>query len=209
MSTIGTGTSTTLVIVDVQVGVMAACWEAARIVQNLAIAIDRARAASIPVIWVQHASDELPKDSAAWQLVPELAPSGADHRIDKRFSSSFEATTLNDILTGLETAHIVLAGAQSNWCIRATAYAALDRGYDVTLLHDAHTTESINLGNGSRVEASDIVADLNVTMQWLSYPDRTNSVIAACDVDFASAANSRQSGSVAAAVRGAAGSTQQ
>lgn len=81
--------------------------------------------------------------------------------------------------------HVVLAGAATNWCIRATAYAALDRGYDLTLLKDAHTTASIDLDDGSKVEASGIVTDLNVTMTWLSYPDRKNGTAATEEVDFA------------------------
>ena len=120
-----------------------------------------------------------------WQLVPELVPLVGEKRVYKRFPSSFEETGLEDGLADFGTTHIVLAGAQSNWCIRATAYAAIDRGYDLTLLKDAHTTESIDLANGSTVEASSIVADLNVTMKWLSYPGRKNSTAGAEEVVFA------------------------
>ena len=48
---------------------------------------------------------------------------------------------------------LVLAGASTNWCIRATAYAALERGYDLTLVQDAHSTKSMDLGDGRRVAA--------------------------------------------------------
>lgn len=154
-------------------------------ITNVARAVVRAREARVPVVWVQHDSDELPKDSSSWQLVPQLVPAVGEHRVHKRFASSFEDTNLEDCLACLGTTHVVLAGAQTNWCIRATAYAALDRGYDLTLLQDAHTTESIELGEGSRVEASSIVTDLNVTMTWLSYPGRRNGTADAEDVIFA------------------------
>ena len=116
--------------------------------------------------------------------MPELIPEAGEKRVYKRFPSSFEETNLEVGLGEQGTTRIVLAGAQTNWCIRATAYAALDRGYDLTLLKDAHTTESIDLGNGSTVEASSIIADLNVAMKWLSYPGRTNSTANAEEIDF-------------------------
>jgi nicotinamidase-related amidase len=186
MSTVRTGTQDTLVVVDVQVGVMAQSWQASRVIQNVARAVERAREGGVPVIWVQHDSDELPRDSAVWQLVPELVPAAGEARVFKRFPSSFEDTDLEARLADVRATHIVLAGAQTNWCIRATAYAALDRGYDLTLLKDAHTTESIDLGDGSRVEASGIVNDLNVTMEWLRYPGRKNATAEAGQIRFGS-----------------------
>ena len=69
--------------------------------------------------------DELPRDSATWQLVPHLVPAEGDARIYKKFESSFEDTKLEDELAKVGATHIVLAGAMTNWCIRATAYGAL------------------------------------------------------------------------------------
>jgi nicotinamidase-related amidase len=186
MSRVRPGDQATLIIVDVQVGVMAEAWEAPRVIKNVARATERAREAGIPVIWVQHQAEDLPIDSSAWQLVPELVPASGEQRIYKRFPSSFEATDLEDSLARIGATHIVLAGAQTNWCIRATAYAALDRGYDLTLLKDAHTTASIDLGNGTKVEASSIVTDLNVTMKWISYPGRKNGTADTEEMVFAS-----------------------
>jgi nicotinamidase-related amidase len=145
----------------------------------------RARASGVPVFWVQHESADLPRDSAAWQFVPELEPAAGEVRIHKRFESSFEATDLEQRLGERGVTHLVLAGAQTNWCIRATAYAALDRGYDLTLLQDAHTTGGHDLGNGNRVEAADIITDLNLTMRWLRYPGRSNRCAATDELGFA------------------------
>jgi nicotinamidase-related amidase len=166
---------------------MAESWEASRVIGNVARAVDRARQAGVPVIWVQHESDDLPRDSASWQLVPELVPAAGEKRVYKRFPSSFEETDLEQSLAQGGTTHIFLAGAQTNWCIRATAYAALDRGYDLTLLKDAHTTAGIELGNGSRVEAPSMVADLNVAMKWLSYPGRKNATTSTEEAVFRAA----------------------
>lgn len=187
MATIRSGQRSVLLVVDVQVGVMDETWDAARVIGKVASAVERARAQRVPVIWVQHASEQLSHDSPAWQWVPELVPAPGEPRVHKAHNSSFEQTTLDDELARLQATHLVLAGAASNWCIRATAYGALDRGYDLTLVEDAHTTGTLALDDGTRIEAETVVRDLNVTMQWLSYPGRRNCVAKAEALDFAEA----------------------
>jgi nicotinamidase-related amidase len=185
MATIRDGNKTALLVVDVQVGVMRSAWDSARVISNVVRAVEKARASQIPVIWVQHNDDEMQHGSADWQLVPELVPAADEVRIDKHYNSSFEETGLEDALRSMGVSKIVLAGAATNWCIRATAYGALDRGYDLTLIKDAHTTESIDLGNGHTIEAAGIIMDLNVAMKWLSYPGRTNQTVSAEELAFA------------------------
>jgi nicotinamidase-related amidase len=188
MATIRPGQRSVLLVVDVQVGVMDEAWDAPRVIDRVAHAVGRARAQGAPVIWVQHADEQLVHGSPAWQWVPELVPAAGDLRVHKAHNSSFEQTSLDDELARLQATHLVLAGAASNWCIRATAYGALDRGYDLTLVEDAHTTGTLVLDDGSRVEAETVVRDLNVTMRWLSYPGRRNRVAKAEALDFADAA---------------------
>jgi len=105
--------------------------------------------------------------------------------LHKHFNSSFEQTSLEAELAKLGVTHIALAGAATNWCIRATAYGALDRGYDLTLIKDAHTTGSLELDNGTKIEAGNVIDELNIAMTWLSYPGRTNGTATAETVDFA------------------------
>jgi nicotinamidase-related amidase len=134
MATIGDAGRAALVVVDMQVGVMSGTFERTKVISNAVRAVERARTQGVPVIWVQHESDELPRDSEPWQLVSELVPAPGETRIRKKFNSSFEQTDLGATLARSGVSHIVLAGAQTNWCIRATAYGALERGYDLTLL---------------------------------------------------------------------------
>ena len=189
MATVREGNKGVLVIVDVQVGVVSEAWDAPRVITNVARTVERARDHGVPVSWVQHASDDLPHGSPQWQWVPELVPnllpSANEPLIHKQFNSSFEQTKLEDELARLGATHITLAGAMTNWCIRATAYAALERGYDLTLVKDAHTTANTDLGNGKVIEASGIVADLNIAMKWLAYPGRVNGTATTEAVDFA------------------------
>lgn len=184
MATVRDGNQGVLMVVDVQRGVMAEAWEAPRIIGNVARAVERARAENVPVIWVQHSDDELVHGSEEWQWVPELVPAEGEPLIHKNYNSSFEATPLEDELAKVGATHIALAGAATNWCIRATAYGALDRGYDLTLIKDAHSTGSMEFQDGVTIEAATVIRDLNVAMNWLSYPGRTNRTATAEEVEF-------------------------
>jgi nicotinamidase-related amidase len=185
MATVREGRQGVLLVVDVQVGVMSDAWDAPRVIKNVSRVVERARGRGVPVIWVQHSDDELVHGSPSWQWVPELAPAPGEPVIHKRFNSSFEETALEEELAKLGASHITLAGAATNWCIRATAYGALDRGYDLTLVKDAHTTGSMEFEDGVRIEAANVVRELNVAMSWVSYPGRANGIAAAEDADFA------------------------
>ncbi len=185
MATVREGNRGVLLIVDVQVGVVAEAWDAPRVIKNVTRTVERARERGVPVIWIQHASDELPPGSPQWQWVPELKPAATEALVSKQFESSFEQTTLDEELANTGATHITLAGAMTNWCIRATAYGALDRGYDLTLVEDAHTTSDMDIGNGATIEAAKVVAELNIAMTWLRYPGRVNRTATAEAVDFA------------------------
>jgi nicotinamidase-related amidase len=185
MAIVRDGNKGVLVIVDAQVGVMSDLWQAPRVIRNVSCAVARARAQGVPVIWVQHSDEELAYGSPEWQWVPELAPAPGEPVIHKHFNSAFEQTTFEAELAKLAATHISLAGAATNWCIRATAYGALDRGYDVTLIEDAHTTGTIELENGVTIEAAQVIEELNVVMRWVSYPGRINRTAMAEQADFA------------------------
>lgn len=185
MATVRDGHRPVLMVVDVQVGVMAEAWQAPRVIANVAHAVARARGQGVPVVWVQHQNHELPVGTPAWQWVPELVPAAGECLIAKQYNSAFEDTPLEAELAKRGTTHIVLAGAATGWCIRATAYAALDRGYDLTLVSDAHSTDTLVLGDGQRVEAESVIRDLNTSITWLRYPGRRNAAVAAAQLDFA------------------------
>jgi len=191
MANIREGNNSVLLVVDVQVAVVNGAWERSRIIENISTAVEKARSQGVPVIWVQHSDDELVYGSPEWQIVPELTPLDGEQKIYKHYNSAFEETDLDETLAQLDVAHIVLAGAATNWCIRATAYGILERGYDLTLVEDAHTTESIEFEDGTKIEAEDIIRELNIGLRWVSYPERTNRTVAASGIDFGSIGNNR------------------
>jgi nicotinamidase-related amidase len=184
MASIRGGGKSALIVVDTQVGVLNRAWDTHRVVGNVARAVERARAQGIPVIWVQHADQQLLHGSADWQLVPDLVPRAGEAIVEKQFESSFENTSLEPTLAELGVSHVVLAGAMTNWCIRATAYGALDRGYDLTLVKDAHTTATVEFDNGLKIEAEKIVQELNVVLRWITYPGRSSGTATAEEVGF-------------------------
>jgi nicotinamidase-related amidase len=184
MATIREGSRAVLLVVDVQAGVMKDAWDASRVTANVARAVQRARAQGVPLLWVQHEDSDMPYDSPQWQWVPELVPAAGETRLYKKYNSCFERTPLEQELARLGATQIVLAGAATNWCIRATAYAALERGYDLTLVEDAHTTKSMDRGNGTSIAAEGMIDDLNVAMTWLEYPGRVNRTAKAGELDF-------------------------
>ena len=183
MATVREGEQRVLVVVDLQVGVVADAWEAERVVGNAAT-LERARAAGVPVVWVQHDDADLVHGTAEWELVPELVPAADEPVVAKHHESSFEETPLEQLLADRGATHVVLAGAATNWCIRATAYGALDRGYDLTLVKDAHTTSGLEFQDGRTIPATHFVDDLNVAMHYLSYPGRTNRAVPTDELQF-------------------------
>jgi nicotinamidase-related amidase len=186
MAIIRAGHRRVLLVVDAQAGIVGGCWEADRVVGNIARAVGRARAQGARVLWVQHSDDELAIGSAPWQLAWGLVPATGEPVIHKVFNSPFEETALEHELARFGATHIVLAGAMTNWCIRATAHAALEHGYDLTLLKDAHTTGTISFEDGSRLEAKAVIDELNLAMTWMSYPGRSTTTAKAGEVEFGS-----------------------
>lgn len=178
------GNGTALLIVDVQNAALEKAFRREKIVENLNAVQAKARAMNVPIIFVQHADDELVEGSEGWKFVKELDVENGDRIIPKRYNSAFEETCLETVLHELRISKIVLGGAATNWCIRATAYGALDRGYDVTLIRDGHTTESIELGNGKEILAADIIMEFNIAMSWLKYPGRINEALLAKEIEF-------------------------
>lgn len=176
-----------LLIVDVQVDVMSRAWQAPRVIDNISRLVARARNQGVPLIWVQHSAEDLPYGSAQWQWVPDLAPARAEPQIHKVFELSFEQTALEEELSKHGATHIVLAGTSTNLCIRATEYGVLERGYDLTLVEDAHTTTTMPLENGACVDAESVVREFNISMTWVRYPGRSNGTATADRIDFAGA----------------------
>jgi nicotinamidase-related amidase len=172
MAKIRSGKKAALLVIDVQNGVVQNAYNRNAVVSNISKVIRKARDGIIPIIFVQHTNaDELPENSAQWQIVNELEIGKEDYRITKRYNSAFEDTGLEKILENLSITEVIITGAATNWCIRATTFSALTKGYDLTLISDAHTTENINLSKERTLYAEDIISEFNIGIKYIEYPE--------------------------------------
>jgi nicotinamidase-related amidase len=182
MTTLANRPNTALLVVDVQTGVVARAHERDAVVANVATLVAKARSERVPVVWVQHNSKELVRGSDAWRIVPELAPGAAETLIEKRYGDSFEDTTLEATLSDLGVGRLVVAGAQTDACIRSTIHGAFARGYDVTLVNDAHTTD--DHAKWGAPPPGQVIAHTNLYWSYQAAPGRTADTVATKDVAF-------------------------
>jgi len=183
MTTITGRNSSALLVIDVQNGVAEGAYNLESVLENINVAVSKARAAGVPVIWVQHSDEELIIDSEAWQIVPELSPLDSEPRVRKIYKSSFEGTNLEEILSSLNVGHVFVSGMQTNNCVRHTSHAAQEKGYDVTILADAHSTTGYTW-NGHTVVAEVIVDEFNDNFGFMDLPGRTNRAIKTSELAF-------------------------
>lgn len=178
-----------LVVIDVQNGVVAKAYDRDGVVERISTLIAKAKAEQVPVIWVQHEDGELVRDSDAWQIVEEIRPGADDIVVAKKYNDSFADTSLRETLDRLGVRHLVITGAASDWCVRATTLRALIDGFDMTLVEDAHTTgdTEFDLTDGEVVpiSAKQIVAHTNMFCCYVDYPGVTSTVVPAAKIDFA------------------------
>jgi nicotinamidase-related amidase len=183
MTTFSDRPNTAVLIIDVQVGVVAKAHARDAVVANLARLVETARAAGAPVVWVQHHDEtNLAKGAEPWRIVPELSPETDEPVVEKTFPDSFEETQLEAILADLGVGRLVVAGAQTDACIRSTLHGALTRGYDVTLVADAHTTEDLSAYGAPPPDQ--VIAHTNLYWKYQRAPGRTAGTVTTADVDF-------------------------
>lgn len=175
--------SSALVVIDVQVGVVETAYKRAEVIASINSALDKARNAGIPVIWVQHSDNYMTKDSADWKIVPELVPLANEEKVFKKYRSSFVETNLEEILRKFGINHLYICGAETNNCVRHTSHAALDRGFDVTLIEDAHTTNTFQWDNGM-IEASSVIDEQNANFSGYSLPNCKAEIQATSELNF-------------------------
>ena len=182
MTTLENRPNTALIVIDVQNGVVGGAHERDAVVANVGNLVEKAREEQVPVVWVQHSSDGLAKGSDEWRIVPELSPDEAEPLVEKTYPDSFEDTTLETVLSGLGVGRLVVVGAQTDECIRSTLHGAFVRGYDATLVSDAHTTE--DLSEWGAPPPDKVIAHTNLYWTNHAAPGRKAGTVETKDVDF-------------------------
>jgi nicotinamidase-related amidase len=182
MTTLDNRPNSALLVVDVQNGVVADAHNRDAVVANVSRLVDQARAQQVPVVWVQD-SLEGSTGSDQWQIVPELSRAEAEPLVHKDYGDAFEATELESVLAGLGIGRLIVAGAQTDMCIRSTLHGALARGYDATLVADAHTTEDLTAWGAPPPDQ--VISHTNMYWGAQTAPGRTAGTVETADVSFA------------------------
>jgi len=183
MTTLSDRPNTALMVIDVQNGVVNGSHRRDEVVANINRLVERARAEQVPVVWIQHASAQLAPDTPAWEYVPELIRADEEPLVHKRYGDSFEDTPLEQVLAGLGVGRLIVTGAQTDACVRSTLHGAFVRGYDATLVGDAHTTEDLTEWGAPPPAA--VIAHTNLYWNDQTAPGRTACVVRTAEVSFA------------------------
>ncbi|MFE1878629.1 cysteine hydrolase family protein [Streptomyces diastatochromogenes] len=182
MTTLPDRPNTAVLVIDVQNGVVATSHNRDDVIANINTLIDKARAADVPVVWVQHSDEELAYGSETWQYVPELTRQDGEPLIHKKYGDSFEDTDLESVLAERKVGRLLVSGAQTDACIRSTLHGAIVRGYDTTLVADAHTTEDLSKYGAPAPEQ--VIAHTNLYWRWHSAPGRQGGTVETAEVTF-------------------------
>jgi nicotinamidase-related amidase len=182
MTTLENRPNTALLVVDVQNGVVRGSHERDAVVANIANLVEKARREQVSVVWVQHGDEQLARGSDEWRIVPELTPDDGEALVEKSYGDSFEDTTLESVLSNLGVGRLVVVGAQTDACIRSTLHGALVRGYDATLVSDAHTTEDQT--EWGAPPPGQVIAHTNLYWTYQTAPGRTAGTVETQDVEF-------------------------
>jgi nicotinamidase-related amidase len=183
MTTLQNRPNTALLVIDVQNGVVEGAHERDAVVANVANLVERARRERVPVVWVQHSDEQLARGSEEWRIVPELAPGEVEPLVEKHYGDTFEDTDLETVLSGLGVGRLVVVGAQTDECVRSTLHGAFVRGYDATLVGDAHTTEDLSAWGAPPPDQ--VIAHTNLYWSNQAAPGRTAGTVETKEVDFA------------------------
>ncbi len=178
------GGTSALLVIDVQYAVVEDGWDREGVLARIGSVIGAARAGGVPVVYIQHetpADDDLAPGSDGWRIHARVAPERGEPVIAKQHGDAFVDTTLEATLAEVGAGHLILTGAQSDACVRATSYGALQAGYDITLVSDAHTTSDRPTKDGI-IPAELIVAHVNLANQFIDYPNTNSRVVSHAEV---------------------------
>ena len=182
MSTFPDRPNSALLVIDVQNGVVDGAYNRDGVIANIRTLVERARSEGVPVVWIQHSSGELQEGTEAWAYVPELVRRDPEPLVHKTYGDSFEDTDLEEVLAERGIGTLVVTGAQTDACVRSTIHGGLVRGYDVTLVGDAHTTE--DLTEWGAPPPDQVIAHTNLYWDEQRAPGRKGGTVRTSDVDF-------------------------
>lgn len=158
-----------LMVIDVQNGMFLEAdpvFEGERLLGKISDLLAKARAADVPVFYVQHneaAGQPLEYGTEGWEIHPAIAPEQGDMVIHKKTPDSFYNTTLKEELEKLGVTELFLAGIQTDVCVDTTCRRAFSMGYKLTLVSDAHSTWA-----SGELSARQVIDHHNGVLRWFA-----------------------------------------
>jgi nicotinamidase-related amidase len=155
----GFGARPALVVIDMRVGFTDPECVLHCDLEDVVSAIQRlltaARAARLPVVYTTVAYEEADKERGAvfidkvpalltltvgsrWvEIDPRLAPKPGEPVLRKLFASAFFDTPLASLLAAQQVDSLIVTGASTSGCVRATAVDGLQHGYRIVVPREA------------------------------------------------------------------------
>lgn len=120
-------------------------------VANARRLLDAFRASGEPLVHVQHVWDApdaafMRPGTHGVEIHGSVAPFPGEPVIQKTNPNSFLDTPLEETLRAQGVDEVVVCGMMTSMCVDATARAAADLGFAVTVVHDACATCSLEFG---------------------------------------------------------------
>ncbi len=154
-----------LLVIDVQPVILNRVHQPQQLLTKLQTLLDKARQTETPIIFLQHEDDDWIGLSEA-EIHGDIQPQAEDRVIVKRASDSFYQTPLEDELKAQGITHLVVTGLRTERCVDTTARVAVSKGFDVTLVTDAHST-----ADGDHLTAEQIIVHTNYNLDEFGNDD--------------------------------------
>lgn len=152
---------TALILIDVQLNM----FDPKNPVHDAPVFLERfkkllwlSRASGTQVVFIQNnggVGDPDEPRTEGWLLHPELEIGPSDILIHKNQPDGFQGTSLEAKLNQLGIKKLIIAGLQSEYCVSANCQKAVEQGFEVILVADAHST--YDSGGKKAVEIIDAV----------------------------------------------------
>ena len=126
---------------------------------NVAALLDAGRSAGAEIVHIAHEGSpgRAFDPQRGGRIFNAAAPLEDETMLGKGLPNSFAHTGLQNHLAAIGRPHLILCGFMTHMCVSSTARAALDLGYETTVVSDATATRSLPATDGGDAIPADAV----------------------------------------------------
>jgi nicotinamidase-related amidase len=128
-------------------------------VEVIAGMLEAARSAGSAIVHVLHEgrAGGLFDLAGSGAPIAAVAPLDGERIVHKTLPNSFASTTLADVLADLHLPALTITGFMTHMCVSSTARAAIDHGYQVTVVRDACASRDLPGVTRGEIVPADVV----------------------------------------------------